>query len=107
MHGPMHDGMLEEHMRDERFREEHPSEARFREERSREMHPREDRAREEHGERASESARIDWAYINGPVNPSAQASGVKKASRVYSNDDVKRQNDKNGMVKYDDKTEKI
>lgn len=107
MHGPMHDGMLEEHMRQERFREERPFEARAREEHMREMHPREERSREERGERASEEARVDWTYINGPVNPAAEASGAKKASRVYSNDDVKRQNDKNGVVKYDDKTEKI
>ncbi len=105
--GPMHDGMLEEHMRDEQFREEHPFEARAREERVREMHPREERSREERGERASEEARVNWTSINGPVNPSAEVSGVKKASRVYNNDDVKRQNDKNGTVKYDGKTEKI
>jgi hypothetical protein len=104
MRGPTHDGMLEEHMRAEGFREEHPFEARAREEHVREMHPRDERSREE---RASEEARVDWTYINGPVNPAAEANGVKKAGRVYSNDDVKRQNDKNGMVKYDDKTEKI
>jgi hypothetical protein len=107
VHAPMHDGMLEEHIRTERMREEHPGEARFREEHMREMHPREERSREERGERASEEARVDWAYINGPVNPGAEVSGVKKASRVYNSDDVKRQNDKNGMVKYDGKTEKI
>jgi hypothetical protein len=72
------------------------------EEHVREIHPREER-----GERASEEVRGDWAYINGPVNPGAEVSGVKKASRVYNGDDVKRQNDKNGMVKYDGKTEKI
>jgi hypothetical protein len=107
MHGPMHDGVIEEHMRAEQFRNEHPFEARAREERVREMHPREDRSREDRGERASEEARVDWSYINGPIDPSAEVSGVKKAGRVYNNDDVKRQNDKNGMVKYDDKTEKI
>ena len=105
--GPMHDGMLEEHMRAEQFRDEHPFEARAREERMREMHPREERSREERGERASEEARVNWSYIIGPVNPSAEVSGVRKAGRVYNNDDVKRQNDKNGMVKYDGKTEKI
>jgi hypothetical protein len=102
MPGPMHDGMLEERMRAEQFRDAHPFEARAREEHVREMHPREER-----GERSSEEARVDWTYINGPVNPSSEVSGIKKASRVYSNDDVKRQNDKNGIVKYDDKTEKI
>ncbi len=117
MHGPIHDGMLEEHMREEQFREQHPFEARVREEHVREGHlgeehvregrTREEHSREERGERASEEARVDWAYINGPVNPTAEANGVKKAGRVYNNDDVKRQNDKNGMVKYDDKAEKI
>jgi hypothetical protein len=97
--GPMHDGMLEDHMREERFREDHPTEARAREEHVREMHPG--------NERSSEESRLDWAYINGPVSPSAQVSGGKKAGRVYTNDDVNRQNDKNGMVKYDGKTEKI
>jgi len=96
---PMHDGTLEDHMRAERFRDAHSFEARTREEHVREVRPRD--------ERASGEARIDWNYINGPVNPSAQGSGVKKAARVYNNDDVRRQNDKNGMVKYDDKTEKI
>lgn len=107
MRGPMHDGMLEEHMRAEEFRDAHPFEARAREEHVREMHPRDEHSREERAERSSEEARVDWTYINGPVNPSAEASGVKKAGHVYTNADVNRQNDKNGMVKYDDKTEKI
>jgi hypothetical protein len=107
MRGSMHDGMLEDRRRAEQFRDEHPFEARAREEHVREMHPREERSHEERGERASEEARVDWTYINGPVNPSAQVSGVKKAGRAYTNDDAKRQNDKNGMVKYDGKTEKI
>jgi hypothetical protein len=99
LRGPMHDGMLEDHMRAEQFREDHPYEAR-----ARELRPRDERSGDE---RASEEARVNWSYINGPVNPSAQVSGVKKAGRVYSNDDVKRQNDQNGTVKYDGKTEKI
>lgn len=109
MRGPMHDGMLEDHMRAEQFRDAHPFEARVGEERMREMHSRDEHPRDQRSreERASEEARIDWTYINGPVNPSAEASGIKKAGRTYTNDDVKRQNDKNGMVKYDDKTEKI
>jgi len=107
MRGPIHDGMLEDRIRAEQFREEHPFEARAREEHVREMHPREERSPEERGERASEEARVDWTFINGPVNPSPEANGIKKAGRVYGNDDVNRQNDKNGMVKYDDKTEKI
>ena len=31
----------------------------------------------------------------------------KKADHTYTNDDVTRQNDKNGDVKYDGKTEKL
>src|SRR5271156_5302212 len=74
-----------------------------------EMRPREERAREgrageEHGARQSEEARVDWAYIAGPV---AVESKFKKAGRAYKNEDVTRQNDKNGVVKYDGKTEKI
>jgi len=83
----------------EDMREGRPSEIRSREER-----PREARSREEHGARPSEEARADWTYITGPA---AAASSFKKAGRVYTNDDVTRQNDKNGTVKYDGKTEKM
>jgi hypothetical protein len=76
-----------------------PGEMRPREERA-----REGRAREEHGERQSEEARGNWAYITGPV---AVPSKFNKAARTYNNEDVTRQNDKNGAVKYDGKSEKI
>ena len=64
------------------------------------VHPREDRLgsgrpTEERGQPAE--ARGDWIYFTAPT----------KAARVYSNDDVTRQNDKNGAVKYDGKTEKM
>jgi hypothetical protein len=36
-----------------------------------------------------------------------QAKGSRKAAHVYDNDDVTRQNDKNGEVKYGGKTEKM
>jgi hypothetical protein len=88
MHGAMPDGMREERMREERFREEHPGE----------MRPREARAREERGPRHSEEARGDWAFITSPAPSGAH---------VYNNDDVTRQNGKNGTVKFDGKTEKM
>jgi hypothetical protein len=87
LRAPTHDGMLEEHMREERLREERPYEARS----------REDRSREEHGSRPSEEARGNWTYFTGP----------ERAAHVYHNEDVTRQNDKNGNVKYDGKTEKL
>jgi hypothetical protein len=75
------------------------------EERSRQFRAREER-HEEHGQRESKSeeARGNWTYITGPA---AVPSAFKKAGRVFSNEDVSRQNDKNGMVKYDGKTEKM
>ena len=91
---------MREAMREGRPSEqERPPEARWREDRS-----REDRSREEHGPRPSEEARGDWTYFTGPA---PAASGFKKAAHSYGNDDVTRQNDKNGNVKYDGKTEKI
>jgi hypothetical protein len=95
---PMHDGMREERMREERARQAGPREARPREERL-----REERSREEHGPRPSEEARGNWTYFTGPP----AEGGFRKAGHVYNNEDVTRQNDKNGTVKYDDKTEKL
>ena len=101
MHPAMHDGMREAQMREESFREEH-----FREMPSHEGRRGEVHAREEHGQRSSEEARVNWNFITGP-SPASAATSSPKAGRVYNNDDVKRQNDKNGSVKYDGKTEKI
>jgi|SRR5208282_1341257 len=69
--------------------------------------PHERRSDEERAPRAEAPAY--WTYFTGPVaNPAApEASGIKKAGRVYGNSDVTRQNDKNGTVKYDGKTEKM
>jgi len=64
----------------------------------------ETRTLEEQGPRHSEEARGDWTYITGPA---AAASDFRNAGHVYTNDDVTRQNDKNGAVKYDGKTEKM
>jgi hypothetical protein len=73
---------------------------------------REERRHEEdHGRR--EEARASWTYISGPEHTASAAAaaneskGVRKAGHVYTNEDVTRQNDKNGTVKYDGKTEKM
>jgi len=90
----------------------------MREERAWEERPREERAREDrmHGERlpeghaAREEAHGDWIFFTGREHTTDSTSvvkGFKKAARVYNNGDVTRQNDKNGTVKYDDKTEKM
>jgi hypothetical protein len=54
-----------------------------------------------------------WMYFTGSehttdaVAASSAAKGSRKAGHVYTNDDVTRQNDKNGTVKHDGKTEKM
>src|ERR1700692_4654507 len=68
----------------------------------------EEHGREEHGERAEK--RGSWTYYSGHYPTSEPESSVKtgkKATHVYTNDDVARENEKNGSVKYDGKTEKI
>ena len=82
----------------EAMREARPLEPRPPQERSREVRSRETRSSEEQGPRHSEEVRGDWSYFSGPE---------RTAAHVYNNGDVTRQNDKNGTVKYDDKTEKI
>lgn len=78
------------------------------------MHPmREEHAREERGARKEE--RVAWTYYAGPgeeytgspAEAAAPGKGSRQAGHVYGNDDVKRQNDQNGVVKYRGKTEKI
>jgi hypothetical protein len=65
----------------------------------------------EHG--AREETRAEWTYFAGrehtasAVEASAAVKGGKKAQKTYTNDDVERQNQKNGDVKYDGKTEKL
>jgi hypothetical protein len=96
MHDGMHEAMREERRYEERRHEERSHVA---------------RSNEEQGRR--EEARASWTYITGPEHTASAAvgadesKGVRKAGHVYTNDDVTRQNDKNGTVKYDDKTEKI
>jgi len=57
-----------------------------------------------------------WTYIASIAPPAAgehtieslsAATGVKPAKHTYTNEDVQQQNDKNGYVHYDSKTEKI
>ena len=58
-----------------------------------------------------EEARAEWMYFSGSEftaqSAIATAKGAKKASRTYTNADVERQNQNNGNVKYDGKTEKM
>lgn len=68
----------------------------------------------ERGERhEEEEARAEWTYFSGTEytanapSAAAAAKAGKKASRTYTNADVERQNQNNGNVKYDGKTEKI
>jgi hypothetical protein len=68
----------------------------------------------EHGEHhPQEEARAEWMYFSGSEytanaeSAAAVAKGGKKASRSYTNADVERQNQNNGNVKYDSKTEKL
>jgi len=71
----------------------------------------EDRAHEVQGPRSE--MRDGRMYFTGrehtasAARAASEAKGFKKAARVYTNDDVTRQNDKNGTVKYDGKTEKM
>jgi hypothetical protein len=80
----------------------------------REGRPLHEAMREEHGreERGGREEARGWIYFTGHEHTAsvAQASGAKgsrKANHVYTNDDVTRQNDNNGAVKYDGKTEKM
>ncbi len=58
---------------------------------------------EMNGEQQAQPA---WVFIGASQQPAA-ASKARPAKRTYTNDDVTRQNQQNGVVKYDDKTEKI
>jgi hypothetical protein len=55
----------------------------------------------------------EWLYFTGSdhtssaAGASAAAKGMKKAAHVYTNEDVERQNQTNGTVKHDGKTEKM
>ena len=72
---------------------------------------REISVRDEHAPHAE--TRGGWIFFTGSehVSDAAQASatakGGKKAGHVYTNEDVERENEKNGTVKHDGKTEKL
>ncbi|MGA9529507.1 MAG: hypothetical protein WBS24_15435 [Terriglobales bacterium] len=54
-----------------------------------------------------------WLYFTGAeytadvVSAASAGKGARKAGHVYTNDDVTRQNDNNGLAKWDGKSEKI
>jgi len=66
-----------------------------------------------HAHAPHKEAHEGWMYYTGSehtanvVTAAAAAKGERKAGHVYTNDDVTRQNDNNGNVKYDGKTEKM
>jgi hypothetical protein len=99
---PMHVAKHEER-RHEEVREE------TREERRHVERSHAERSHAEAEEEKREEARASWAYLTGPSAAAAanESKGVRRPGHVYTNDDVTRQNDKNGTVKYDGKTEKI
>jgi hypothetical protein len=74
-----------------------------------EDHPMREPMREE---RARVEVRGGWTYYGGRDHTTslAQAAGGKgsrQPGHVYTNDDITRQNDKNGDVKYDGKSKKL
>jgi hypothetical protein len=106
----IHEGGFQERARVEGPRGVGPREARPGEGRSGEEFRREEHAREDKGLYHPEEARTEWIYFTGREGATESTSVVKefkKAGRTYTNDDVTRQNEKNGAVKYDDKTEKM
>ncbi|MGA7292689.1 MAG: hypothetical protein WBW53_15100 [Terriglobales bacterium] len=50
-----------------------------------------------------------WMYFSGHESTADLGSVAKgrKSDHVYTNEDIERENEKNGTVKYDDKTEKM
>jgi hypothetical protein len=71
-------------------------------------------ARHFHRERGpKEEEGAQWIYFSGrehtddAVNASVAAKSGKKAARTYTNGDVERQNQNNGMVKHGGKSEKM
>jgi len=66
----------------------------------------------EHSGRKEAPNEKQWVYFSGPehtanVAAASAGKGSRQAGHKYSNDDVTRQNDNNGKVHYDGKTEKI
>jgi hypothetical protein len=73
----------------------------------REMRHQETRE-EVHGQ-AEPATQEAWIYFTSgqPTTGAGETGTERHAARTYSNEDVTRQNQKNGQVKYDSKTEKI
>jgi len=66
----------------------------------------------EHAQHEHEAAPQPWIYLSsargaGSLASASAEKGVHPSKHSYTNDDVQRQNDKNGEVKWDSKTEKI
>ncbi len=61
----------------------------------------------------TEAGPRNWTYFaasnetSSPVEASMAAKGGRKATRTITNDDIDKENQKTGMVKYDGKTEEI
>lgn len=74
--------------------------------------PPEERQREERTTEP-ERAKAVWTYYASSAETSSAAEAAqgaktgRRAPRTYTNQDVERQNEKNGSVKYDGKTEQI
>jgi hypothetical protein len=109
MHEGGHEAAFQERMRMEGPRLIGPREGHPGEEFKREEHAREDRDKDK-SLYHPEEARAEWTYFTGREGATESTSVVKdfkKAGRTYTNDDVTRQNEKNGAVKYDDTTKKL
>jgi hypothetical protein len=65
--------------------------------------------REDRGPRSPEQARASWTSFGGHEHTIVLGNVAKgtKGDHIYTNDDIMRQNNKNGDVKYDGKAEKI
>jgi hypothetical protein len=72
-----------------------------------------ERPREEPRRERAEAEQRNWTYFaaenetSSAVEAAGAAKSARHAGRTYTNQDVENENQKNGMVKYDDKTEKI
>jgi hypothetical protein len=60
-----------------------------------------------HRARAFDVGVASWQSSEGAAHLMASSTAAKKAARTYTNQDVERENEKNGTVKYDGKTEHI
>jgi len=76
-------------------------------------HMRMEGPREEVRHERAEAEQHNWTYFaaenetSSAVEAAGEAKSAKHAARTYTNQDVENQNQKNGTVKYDNKSEKI